>query len=256
MADGAAQRLVAKMAQILFGQPGLTLMELTERVKGMQPSRAGQVDALVTDQMVMAALQAVTRETLAGVLDCDSKVIGILTAYGIDGAVHIPTMVRAMLEAALAARPPVHALVRDSLTVGREHQMGQEPAAWATHHDEPMLYPTFSEAAAHCDDNEAPIPLYPIPLAQADDVEPRAMDTAPRDGTMVRLLVQFEDNATEDTAKPAWTIGACNDNYLGEDERTGWRFAGWCWTHDHFTEGKGVPVGWLPLINSRAVGSG
>lgn len=72
-----------------------------------QPSPGGQGETLVTDAMVMAALQAVTRETLAGVGDCDSKVIGVLTAYGIDGAVDIPTMVRAMLEAALAARQPV-----------------------------------------------------------------------------------------------------------------------------------------------------
>ncbi|MBN7828356.1 hypothetical protein J5H37_02310 [Stenotrophomonas maltophilia] len=71
-----------------------------------QPSPGGQGETLVTDAMVMAALQAVTRETLAGVGDCDSKVIGVLTAYGIDGAVDIPTMVRAMLEAALAARQP------------------------------------------------------------------------------------------------------------------------------------------------------
>lgn len=73
-----------------------------------QPSPGGPGDALVTDAMVMAALQATTRETLAGVSDCESKVIGVLTAYGIDGAVDIPTMVRAMLEAALAARHPRH----------------------------------------------------------------------------------------------------------------------------------------------------
>lgn len=30
MADGAAQRLVAQLGEALFGQPGLTLMELTE----------------------------------------------------------------------------------------------------------------------------------------------------------------------------------------------------------------------------------
>lgn len=84
--------------------------------------------------------------------------------------------------------------------------------------------------------------------AQGVDLGPRPMDTAPRDGTMVRLLVQFEENATEDTAEPAWTIGACNDDNVGDEERIGWQFAGWCWTHDHFTEGKGTPVGWLPLI--------
>ncbi|MGE8270339.1 hypothetical protein [Stenotrophomonas geniculata] len=43
-----------------------------------------------------------------------------------------------------------------------------EPVAWMTHHDEPMLYPTFSEAAAYCDDDdEPPIPLYAAPPAQA-----------------------------------------------------------------------------------------
>ncbi len=35
MADGAAQRLVAQIGEALFGQPGLTLMELAEKVKGM-----------------------------------------------------------------------------------------------------------------------------------------------------------------------------------------------------------------------------
>lgn len=77
----------------------------------------------------------------------------------------------------------------------------------------------------------------------------RPMDTAPRDGTMVRLLVQFDANATEDTEQPAWTVGANNDDNVGDDERAGWQFAGWCWTHDHFTEGKGTPVGWLPMLD-------
>lgn len=93
-------------------------------------------------------------------------------------------------------------------------------------------------------------PLYAAPPAQAVTLMPRPMTTAPRDGTMVRLLVQFKENATEDTADPAWTIGACNDDNVGEDERVGWKFAGWCWTHDHFTEGKGTPVGWLPMVES------
>lgn len=79
------------------------------------------------------------------------------------------------------------------------------------------------------------------------DPAPRPMDTAPRDGTMVRLLVQFTEHATEDTAEPAWTIGANNGEHDGGDL---WCFAGWCWTHDHFTEGKGTPVGWLPLISN------
>lgn len=80
----------------------------------------------------------------------------------------------------------------------------------------------------------------------------RPMDSAPRDGTMVRLLVQFDDHATEDTAGPAWTIGSCNDDNVPEDQWVGWQFAGWCWAHDHFTEGRGTPVGWLPMLGPAA----
>lgn len=35
-----------------------------------------------------------------------------------------------------------------------------EPVAWATHHDEPLLFPTEAEARAYCEDDEQPIPLY------------------------------------------------------------------------------------------------
>jgi hypothetical protein len=73
----------------------------------------------------------------------------------------------------------------------------------------------------------------------------RDMATAPTDGTMVRLLVEFEEHSTED-AEQAPTIGANNFDNDGEDV---WRFAGWCWSHDHFTEGKGTPVGWLPMFD-------
>ncbi|MGU9832578.1 MULTISPECIES: hypothetical protein [unclassified Pseudomonas] len=76
------------------------------------------------------------------------------------------------------------------------------------------------------------------------------MDSAPRDGTMLRLLVEFEDHSTED-ADQAPTIGANNFDNDGEDR---WKFAGWCWSHDHFTEGKGIPVGWLPMLEVKATG--
>ncbi|MDZ5815072.1 hypothetical protein U4I65_08505 [Stenotrophomonas maltophilia] len=81
------------------------------------------------------------------------------------------------------------------------------------------------------------------------DPGPRPMDTAPRDGTLVRLLVDFDENAIDDSIGATWTIGACNDDNVSEGARIGWQFAGWCWTHDHFTDGKGTPVGWLPLID-------
>lgn len=77
----------------------------------------------------------------------------------------------------------------------------------------------------------------------------RDMDSAPRDGTLLRLLVEFDEHSTEDSDQ-APTIGANNFDHDGLDE---WKFAGWCWTHDHFTEGKGTPVGWLPLMNDPVI---
>ncbi|QIO88859.1 hypothetical protein G9274_002544 [Stenotrophomonas rhizophila] len=87
--------------------------------------------------------------------------------------------------------------------------------------------------------------------AQGIDLVPRPMDTAPRDGTLVRLLVDFDENAIEDSIGATWTIGACSDDNVSEGARIGWQFAGWCWTHDHFTQGTGTPVGWLPLIDGQ-----
>lgn len=90
------------------------------------------------------------------------------------------------------------------------------------------------------------------PAAPGIDLAPRPMATAPRDGTMLRLLVRFDDHATEDTIEPAWTIGHCSKPHPDDDDN--WQFAGWCWDHDHFTEGKGTPVGWLPLIDASPKG--
>lgn len=80
-----------------------------------------------------------------------------------------------------------------------------------------------------------------------EDHDPRWRDmaTAPRDGTLVRLLVEFTEHATED-ADQAPTIGANNFENDGEDR---WQFAGWCWSHDHFTQGQGEPIGWLPMLD-------
>lgn len=80
--------------------------------------------------------------------------------------------------------------------------------------------------------------------------QPLPMGTAPRDGTLVRLLVEFDDNATDDGPGPHWTIGANNLEHDGEDE---WKFAGWNWNFDEFTAGFGKPVGWLPMVSGQAV---
>ncbi|MBB1060375.1 hypothetical protein [Marilutibacter spongiae] len=87
------------------------------------------------------------------------------------------------------------------------------------------------------------------PAGSGEAVAWRSMSTAPKDGTMIRLLVDFTDHATEDSPEPSPTIGACTDDNTGENE--GWKFAGWCWSHDHFIEGKGTPVGWLPMLDAH-----
>lgn len=81
----------------------------------------------------------------------------------------------------------------------------------------------------------------------AGEREALPMDTAPTDGTMIRLLVDFEGNSLEDTDQPVWTIGAC---YASDSEGDVWQFAGWNWSHDHFTEGHGKPIGWLPMLDA------
>jgi hypothetical protein len=60
-----------------------------------------------------------------------------------------------------APEPVVDKALEDALSALAH----QDAIAWATHHDEPMLFPTRAEAAMHCDDDEEPIALYPAPLA-------------------------------------------------------------------------------------------
>ncbi|MDP3228475.1 MAG: hypothetical protein Q8N13_10940 [Acidovorax sp.] len=70
------------------------------------------------------------------------------------------------------------------------------------------------------------------------------MSTAPRDGSIIRLLVEFEEHQLEDHEGPQHTIGRNSFDNTGVDA---WQFVGWCWTHHHYTEGKGTVVGWLPF---------
>ncbi|WP_423457996.1 hypothetical protein [Ottowia sp. VDI28] len=75
----------------------------------------------------------------------------------------------------------------------------------------------------------------------------RDMSTAPRDGSLLRLLVEFEDAPLDDdNSVPQVTIGMNNLGNTGDDE---WQFAGWDWSHDCFAQGTGKPVGWLPLLS-------
>lgn len=86
------------------------------------------------------------------------------------------------------------------------------------------------------------------PQRPAPVQEPAAwlpIDAAPKDGSLVLLLVEFEDHATEDGPGPHPTIGSnTSENDEGPDE---WQFAGWNWEYDCYTQGVGTPVGWLPM---------
>lgn len=60
--------------------------------------------------------------------------------------------------------------------LAEQRAAAQEAVAWMTHHDEPMLYPTFAEAAAYCDDGESPIPLYAASVAAAPGIDLDAVE--------------------------------------------------------------------------------
>lgn len=72
-----------------------------------------------------------------------------------------------------------------------------------------------------------------------------SMKSAPKDGTIVRLLVRFETNQLDDDDEVSATIGTngCENDCIDE-----WKIVGWCWSHDCFTSATGEPIGWLPLV--------
>lgn len=63
---------------------------------------------------------------------------------------------------------------------------------------------------------------------------------------MLLLIAPSDDreSALEDVPGNSRTIGHNNFDNDGEDV---WQFAGWCWSHDHYTAGRGKPVAWRPL---------
>lgn len=86
-----------------------------------------------------------------------------------------------------------------------------------------------------------PAPTTPAPKGGPSWLDPA---TAPKDGRLLRLLVEFTDHNLEDNDGPQETIGHNSLENTGEDE---WSFAGWCWTHDCYTHGEGKVVGWSPM---------
>jgi hypothetical protein len=78
------------------------------------------------------------------------------------------------------------------------------------------------------------------------------MVTAPRNGTLLRLRVDYSGDEAKHALwnnTVAWTVGFNNFENDGEDF---WRIAGWNWSHDCFTEGRGAPIGWLPFHGETA----
>ncbi|ATW58029.1 hypothetical protein CNR34_00096 [Pseudomonas phage nickie] len=67
---------------------------------------------------------------------------------------------------------------------------------------------------------------------------------APKDGTILVLLVRFKENSTAD-ATTAVTIGS---NHFNDNEQDEWLFAGWDWNYDEWTAGLGEVIGWWPLV--------
>lgn len=83
-------------------------------------------------------------------------------------------------------------------------------------------------------------------INRADAIAANPIEAAPKNGTMLRLLVDYTDdgaNPLED-ARQAWTIGF---NQFDDTEEDVWEFAGWNWEQDCFTAGIGKVVGWLPF---------
>lgn len=70
----------------------------------------------------------------------------------------------------------------------------------------------------------------------------------------VLLMVDYGEDGEHaiDDAMVALTIGHNNDHNVGEGEGEGWQFAGWCWCQDHYTQGKGTPIAWLPIDHQLA----
>jgi hypothetical protein len=67
----------------------------------------------------------------------------------------------------------------------------------------------------------------------------RPPDTAPQDKILI-LAIRFNEHNIFDVPPDAIT------ETLGyrKSETGEFVFVGWCWTHDHFTTGKGTVVGW------------
>lgn len=73
------------------------------------------------------------------------------------------------------------------------------------------------------------------------------LDLAPRDGTMLWLLMDYSDREEWSPlvdAELSWTIGFNNFDNTEEDR---WQSVGWSWTQDFLLETSRRPVAWKPV---------
>jgi hypothetical protein len=71
------------------------------------------------------------------------------------------------------------------------------------------------------------------------------ISTAKKDGKFLFLFVDYTDgdHPLEDEER-VWTVGVNSFENTGVDE---WKFVGWSWAQDTFTQGKGKVLGWMPF---------
>lgn len=76
----------------------------------------------------------------------------------------------------------------------------------------------------------------------------RPMDEWDNRDDLVFLLVDYREGGEHplEDASVGFTIGH-NHDHNTPGEGVGWQFAGWCWSHDHYTEGRGKPIAWKPI---------
>lgn len=123
-------------------------------------------------------------------------------------------------------------------------------AALCLDRDKALLTDTFVQPVPdHCDRVTWRGRYYHL---GADKVETaaRPLETLPKDGTLCRMLVRFTRNEMDTTSgrTAAWTIGSF------DPEEEEFHLAGWDSDFQHFTDGDGDVLGWLPLVDERAGG--